>query len=95
MPNLENKNSAQTAVSQYDDILKSRKKSRRANEFRKTIPMLLMMLPGMIYLICNNYLPMFGILIAFKVNFSVGIIKAPGSDSTILSFCSLQKTHGS
>ncbi|MGI6038652.1 MAG: ABC transporter permease [Eubacteriales bacterium] len=78
MPNLENKNSAQTAVSQYDDILKSRKKSRRANEFRKTIPMLLMMLPGMIYLICNNYLPMFGILIAFKkVNFSVGIIKSP------------------
>lgn len=35
----------------------------------------LMMLPGMIYLLINNFLPMFGILIAFKdINFSKGIL---------------------
>ena len=37
-----------------------------------------MMLPGLIYLVCNNYLPMFGILLAFKrINYSVGIFKSP------------------
>lgn len=30
------------------------------------LPMYLMILPGFIYLICNNYFPMFGITIAFK-----------------------------
>ncbi|MCM8710339.1 ABC transporter permease subunit [Clostridium sp. SYSU_GA19001] len=34
-----------------------------------------MMLPGLIYLIINNYIPMFGLIIAFKnVNFSKGIL---------------------
>lgn len=38
----------------------------------------LMALPGLLYLIVNNYLPMFGILIAFKdINYSKGIL---GSD---------------
>ena len=42
------------------------------------LPLYLMLLPGIIYLVCNNYLPMFGILLAFKkVNFSVGIFKIP------------------
>ena len=40
--------------------------------------MLFRSLPGFIYLIANNYLPMFGILIAFKkINFSVGIFQSP------------------
>ncbi len=39
------------------------------------IPLFLMMLPGIIYLIANNYLPMFGILIAFKkLDYSKGIL---------------------
>lgn len=29
----------------------------------KSIPIYVMMLPGVAYLFCNNYLPMFGILI--------------------------------
>ncbi|WP_083492302.1 ABC transporter permease [Lederbergia galactosidilytica] len=34
-----------------------------------------MMLPGIIYLLLNNYLPMLGLVIAFKdVNYSVGIL---------------------
>jgi len=69
---------AAQASSPYDDVLKKRKRARRAAEFKNIFPMFLMMLPGIIYLVCNNYLPMFGILIAFKkVNFSIGIFKSP------------------
>ncbi len=41
-------------------------------------PLYIMMIPGMIYLIINNYIPMAGLIIAFKkVNFQVGILKSP------------------
>jgi putative aldouronate transport system permease protein len=69
---------AKQAVSQYDDLLAKRRKESRASDFKRLYPLYLMMLPGIIYLICNNYLPMFGILIAFKkINFSIGIIESP------------------
>ena len=55
---------ATTDVSQYDGLLAQKKKLRRRAEIRKTVPLFLMMLPGLVYLFCNNYLPMFGILIA-------------------------------
>lgn len=62
---------------EYNDVLKQQKKRKRAEERKRTLPLYLMMLPGLIYLIANNYLPMFGILIAFKkVNFSVGLLKS-------------------
>ena len=65
-------------VSEYDGLLAAKKKARRREAFRRTLPLYLMMLPGIVYLICNNYLPMFGILLAFKkVNFSIGIFKSP------------------
>ncbi len=65
-------------TSQYDGLLAEKKKLRRRAEFRNTLPLYLMMLPGLIYIVCNNYLPMFGILIAFKkVNFSIGIWNSP------------------
>ncbi len=42
---------------------------------RKYMPLYLMMLPGVIYLLINNYLPMTGLIIAFKnVNFQKGIL---------------------
>jgi len=67
-----------TAVSEYDNILAQRKKMKKREQLKKDIPLYLMMLPGLLYLIANNYLPMFGILIAFKkVNFQVGIFKSP------------------
>lgn len=48
------------------------RKGRRS--FRKYIPLYIMMLPGLIYLLINNYLPLFGLSIAFKdVNYSKGI----------------------
>lgn len=64
--------------SQYDDLLAKKKKASRKSNFLNILPLYFMMLPGLIYLVCNNYLPMFGILIAFKkVNFSVGIFESP------------------
>jgi len=50
----------------------------RAEKLKKWLPLYLMMLPGAIYIIINNYIPMFGMVIAFKqVDFSKGIL---GSD---------------
>lgn len=52
--------------------------NRRWTSFKKWLPLFLMLLPGSIYLIINNYIPMFGLIMAFKqVNFSKGIL---GSD---------------
>ena len=69
---------AVSKASEYDDILAQRKKIKKQEERKRNLPLYLMMLPGLIYLLANNYLPMFGILIAFKkVNFSVGLFKSP------------------
>lgn len=49
-----------------------------AKRWKRFTPLFLLMIPGLAYLIVNNYLPMFGMIIAFKdVNFSKGIL---GSD---------------
>ena len=67
-----------THDSEFDDILKQQKKLRVKEKIKNDLPLYLMMLPGMIYLICNNYLPMFGILLAFKrINYAMGILKSP------------------
>lgn len=53
-----------------------KKKSLKVR-FLKSIPIYMMMLPGIIYLICNNYMPMFGMMIAFKkVNWQKGLWKS-------------------
>lgn len=66
------------AVSQFDGLLAKQRKVSRARTWKRNIPLWLMILPGLAYLIANNYLPMFGILIAFKkVNFSQGILQSP------------------
>lgn len=47
----------------------------RIAKIRKWLPLYLMMLPGAVYLIINNYIPMLGMVIAFKkVDFSKGIL---------------------
>ena len=47
----------------------------RSAKFKKYLPLYLMMLPGVIYLIINNYIPMAGLIIAFKdLNFRKGIL---------------------
>lgn len=50
----------------------------RSECLKRFIPFYIMAIPGLLYLIINNYLPMIGIFIAFKkVNFTVGIFKSP------------------
>lgn len=51
---------------------------KKKNEFQKHWALILFMVPGLLYLLINNYLPMFGIAIAFKkVNYTIGIWKSP------------------
>ena len=50
----------------------------KSGGLRKTLPLLLLAAPGLLYFLINNYLPMTGIFIAFKdVNYAKGIF---GSD---------------
>ncbi|MDT9718903.1 ABC transporter permease subunit [Paenibacillus sp. ClWae2A] len=50
----------------------------KSGGLRKTLPLLLLAAPGLLYFLINNYLPMAGIFIAFKdVNYAKGIF---GSD---------------
>jgi len=51
------------------------KRNNFKKDFKKSIPLLLMLLPGSLILIINNYLPMVGILIAFqKVDYRKGLL---------------------
>lgn len=55
-----------------------RKKGSFRKRFRQSLPVYVFMLPGLIYLFCNNYMPMFGIVIAFKkINWQAGLWKSP------------------
>lgn len=50
-------------------------KTKKKIRWRRFIPIYVMMLPGILYLIINNYLPMFGMVIAFKdLDFQKGIL---------------------
>ena len=53
-------------------------KKLKSNKFRKYLPLYLMLIPGAVYLIINNYLPMMGLALAFKdVDYSVGFLNSP------------------
>ena len=57
---------------------KNRTHSRRNKRIKQFLPLYIMLLPGIVYLIINNYLPMGGLVIAFKkVNYAVGIFNSP------------------
>lgn len=57
---------------------KARARSRRNKRIKQFLPLYIMLLPGIVYLIINNYLPMGGLVIAFKkVNYAVGIFNSP------------------
>jgi putative aldouronate transport system permease protein len=50
------------------------------NKWRRILPFYVLALPGIIYLIINNYIPMYGILIAFKkLNFQKGLFASDWS----------------
>ena len=51
---------------------------KKKNKVKEYLPLYLMMFPGLLYLLINNYLPMTGIVLAFKkLNFSKGILASP------------------
>lgn len=53
-------------------------KKQTAKRLRKYMPLYLLSLPGFIYLIINNYLPMGGLILAFKkYSFAKGILDSP------------------
>ena len=59
-------------------------------------PLYLMMLPALLYLLINNYIPMAGMVIAFKKLILRKVSgQARGQDSTTLSSCLLPRMHGS
>lgn len=56
----------------------AKRKGSVAAKIKKWTPIYLMMLPGALYLLINNYIPMFGLVIAFKqVDFQKGILASP------------------
>ncbi len=56
-------------------------------KMKRYIPLYLMMLPGLVYLIVNNYMPMAGLALAFKrVNYSIGLFNSPWSGLTNFKF---------
>lgn len=55
-----------------------KERTKHKNAFTKNLPLYLLMLPGLAYLIINNYLPMFGLSFAFKkINYTVGVFDSP------------------
>lgn len=55
-----------------------RQQKKKKIKWNRVLPFYIMILPGFIYLIVNNYIPMFGVLIAFKkLNFKDGILGSP------------------
>ena len=53
-------------------------KIKKGNSFKQILPFWLMSLPALLYLIVFNYLPMFGVVLAFKdYNYASGITGSP------------------
>ena len=54
------------------------KKEKKKNALKEYWPLYLMMFPALLYLLINNYIPMAGMVIAFKkLNFAKGIWASP------------------
>lgn len=50
---------------------------KKAVKIRKYLPVYIMLLPGFLYLLVNNYIPMTGMIIAFKnVDFAEGVLRS-------------------
>ena len=57
-------------------LAKGQKCGKSSN--KRYIPLFLMMIPGLLYLLINNYIPMVGLFIAFKnINFQLGFFESP------------------
>lgn len=68
-------------------ITRSKKSGQKKKNLIRFLPIYLMAAPGLIYLIINNYMPMFGVLIAFKkLDFRKGIFGSPWAGLDNFSF---------
>ena len=55
-----------------------KRKSSKAAKLKRWLPVYIMMAPALVYLFINNYIPMAGIVIAFKkMDYNSGIWKSP------------------
>lgn len=71
MGTVKEKPATVTAIS----TVKHEKSKDKMIKLKKWFPVYLMMLPGLLYLFINNYIPMVGIIIAFKqLDFTKGIL---------------------
>lgn len=58
--------------------MKDVKKSKKRIKWGRYLPLYLMALPGLLYLLINNYIPMAGLVVAFKnFNYKDGIFGSP------------------
>jgi len=61
-------------VKSNSHIVPVAKSNTKMLKFKRFLPLFIMMTPGLVYLLINNYLPMFGLIIAFKdINYAKGI----------------------
>ena len=68
------------------------KKEKKKNVLKEYWPLYLMMLPALLYLLINNYIPMAGMVIAFKkLNFAKGIWASPWAGLKNFKFLSASK----
>ena len=70
--------SAKTGAANENTAVSVPGRKKRKYHWKRMWPVYLMTVPGLVYMICNNYLPMFGIVIDFKkLNFAKGIFASP------------------
>lgn len=63
-----------TSAKALPKALQESKKGRRMKKIKRYYMLYLMMIPGIAYLIINNYIPMFGLYLAFKdIDFRKGL----------------------
>lgn len=66
--------------SRYEVKVSARKAFEKRIRWKRMLPFYFMALPGLLYMLINNYIPMFGTVIAFKkLNFREGIWGSPWS----------------
>jgi len=68
--------------------VKSKRRVRNGRlSFRRALPVYFLMAPGLVYFAINNYMPMYGITIAFrKLNFRAGVFRSPFNGFDNFSF---------
>ena len=65
-------------IGSYSTNISKKREISFVTDFRKNIYLYLLMLPGLVYFIIFKYLPMVGVIIAFKdFNYVKGIFKSP------------------